>query len=71
MVKQVYIVKRDGRKDVVPDPTTSNQKPAKMMFATKGKEVKRVTFKEPVVKSGQAKPSQKSPKLEKNCQCIK
>ena len=56
MVKQIYVVKKDGRKDVVSDSTSNKQKPAEMMLATKGKEVKRVTFKEPVVKSGEAKP---------------
>ena len=55
VVKQVYIVKRDGRKDAISDPIPSNQKPAKMMLATKGKEVKRVAFKDPVIESGQVK----------------
>ena len=55
-MKQVYIVKRDGRKDALPDLIPSNQKPAKMMLATKDKEVKQVTFKDPVIESGQVKP---------------
>ena len=45
MVKQVYIVIKDGRKDVLSDSTPNKQKPAEMMLATKGKEVKRATFK--------------------------
>ena len=56
MVKEAYIVKRDGRKDAISDLTPSNQKPAEMMLATKGKGVKRVTFEDPVIKSEQAKP---------------
>ena len=55
MVKQVYRVKRDGRKDAILNSTPSNQKPAELMLATKGKKVKRVTFKDPVVESGQVK----------------
>ena len=44
-------MKRDGRKDVVSDSTPSNQKPAEKFLATKGKEAKRETFKDPVVES--------------------
>ena len=55
MIKQVYQVKRDGRKDDVSDPTPSNQKPAESLLAAKGKEVKRLTFKDPVVEFGRAK----------------
>jgi hypothetical protein len=56
VVKQVYRVKRDGRKDVVLDSTPNNKKPAESMLATKGREVKRVTFKDPIVESERAKP---------------
>ena len=56
MVKQVYRVKNDGRKCVVSDPTPDDKKPAGSTLATKGKEVKRVTFKDPIIESGQAKP---------------
>ena len=55
MVKQVYQVKRDSCKDAILDSAPSNQKPAEKMLATKGKEVKRVTFKDPVVESRQTK----------------
>lgn len=37
------------------DGTPSKQKPTKFMLATKGKKVKRVTFKDPVVEYGQVK----------------
>jgi len=66
MVHQVYQVKRDGRKDVVSDSTPSNQKPAEKVLATKGKEVKRVTFKDPVVDS--RKTSLEGPKANKEFQ---
>jgi hypothetical protein len=64
MVKQVYQVKRDGRKSAVSDLTPNNKKPAESMLATKGKEVKRVTFKDPIVDSEQAK--LKVPNIKKN-----
>jgi hypothetical protein len=66
MVHQVYQVKRDGRKDVVSDSTPSNQKPAEKVLATKGKEAKRVTFKDPVVESRQT--SLEVPKANKEFQ---
>ena len=61
MVKQVYRVKKDGRKCVVSDLTPSIKKPAELTLAIKGKEVRRVTFKDPIVESRQAKPEM--PKL--------
>ena len=59
-------MKRDGRKDVVSDSTPCNQKPAKKVLATKGKEAKRVTFKDPVVESRQT--SLEVPKANKEFQ---
>ena len=56
VVKQVYRVKKDGRKCAVSDPTPDDKKPAGSTLATNGKEVKRVTFKDPIIESGQAKP---------------
>ena len=63
MVKQIYRVKRDGRKCVVSDSTPSIKTPAELTLAIKGKEVRRVTFKDPIVESGQAKPEM--PELKK------
>ena len=51
VIKQVYHVKKDGRKCVVSDSTPNNEKPAELTLATKGKEVKRVTFKDPIAES--------------------
>ena len=56
VVKQVYRVKKDGRKCAVSDPTPDDKKPAGSTLATNGKEVKWVTFKDPIIESGQAKP---------------
>jgi hypothetical protein len=55
-VKQVYRVKKDGRKSAVSDPTPDVKKPAESTLATKKKEVKRVTFKDPIAEFRQAKP---------------
>lgn len=54
VVRQVYRVKRDGRKDVVQDSATNKNKPAEVLV-TKGKEAKQVTFRDPIAESGQAK----------------
>ena len=62
MAEQVYRVKKDGRKCVVSDSTPSIKKPAELMLVIKGKEVRRVTFKDPIVESGQAKPEVPKPK---------
>jgi hypothetical protein len=45
-------VKRDGCKDFVSDPSTNNKN---SVLATKGREVKQVTLKDPVVGSKQSK----------------
>ena len=47
-MKQVYRVKKDGRKYDVSDSTPSIKKPAELTLAIKGKEVRRVTFKDPI-----------------------
>ena len=62
-MKQVYRVKKNGRKCVVPDSIPSIKEPAELTLAVKGKEVRRVTFKDPIVESEQAKPEM--PKLKK------
>ena len=49
VIKQVYRVKKDGRKCVVLDSTPNIEKPAELTLATKDKEVKRVTFRDPLV----------------------
>ena len=64
VVKQVYQVKKDGRKCAISDPTTNDKKPAESMLATKDKKEKMVTFKDPIAKFGQAKPEM--PKARKN-----
>jgi hypothetical protein len=49
-------VKRDDCKDFVLDPSTNNKNSGESIsLATKGKEVKQVTLKDPVVGSKQAK----------------
>ena len=63
MVKQVYRVKKDGRKCAVSDLAPNNEKPAELTLATKGKEVKQVTFKNPIAKSERAE--LKVPKVRK------
>ena len=55
VIKQVYRVKKDGRKCAVLESTPNIEKPAELTLATKGKEVKRVTFRDPLVKSKQDK----------------
>ena len=64
VVQQVYRVKRDGRRCAVPDLAPRNKKPVESTLAVKGKRVKRVTFKDPIVESGQAKPE--VPKTKRN-----
>jgi hypothetical protein len=55
-------VKKDGGKNIVPDSVPNNKKPAELMLATKGNEVKRLTFREPIVESEQA--NSKVPKVQ-------
>ena len=55
-VKQVYRVKKDGRKCAISDPTPDDRKPTESMVATKDKKVKPVTFMDPIAEFGQAKP---------------
>ena len=64
VVKQVYRVKKDGRKCAILDPIPDDKKPAESMLATKDKKVKQVTFKDPITMFGQAKPEM--PKARKN-----
>jgi hypothetical protein len=54
VVKQIWRVKKDSHENIVPDSAPNNKKPAELMLATKGKEVTRVTFREPIVESEQA-----------------
>ena len=63
MIKQVYRVKKDGRRCAVSELTPNNEQPAELTFATKGKETKRVTFDDPIAESKQAK--LKVPKIKK------
>jgi hypothetical protein len=55
-------VKKDGCKNIVLDSASNNKKPTELMLATKGKEVKRVTFREAIVESKQAE--SKVPKIQ-------
>jgi hypothetical protein len=62
VVKQIWRVKKDSRENIVPYSAPNYKKPAELMLATKGKEVKRVTFREPIVESKQA--NTKVPKVQ-------
>ena len=45
----------NGCNCVISDSTPSIKKPAELMLAIKGKEMRGVTFKDPIIESGQAK----------------
>jgi hypothetical protein len=55
VVKQIWQVKKDGRKNIVSDSAPNNKRPANLMLSTKGEEVKRVTFRESIAEFEQAK----------------
>ena len=56
MVKQVYRVKRDGRKCATSDLISKNKEPIKVLtLATKGKEVKQSIVKNQSAKSEETK----------------
>ena len=61
MVKQVYHVKRDGRKCATSDLISNNKEPIKVLtLATKGKEVK-----QPIDKNQSAKSEEKKLRVHK------
>ena len=64
VVKQVYRVKKDGRKCAISDPTLDDKKTVESMLTTKDKKVKQVTFKDPIAEFGKAK--LEVPKARKN-----